>query len=77
VSAKVVHGATGAPLSQVVVRLGDAQAVTNAEGLVSFSVPYGSSYSMTVELPLGRTYATERTVSGVVYGPLQRLFVLF
>jgi hypothetical protein len=77
VSGKVVNGTTGAPLSQVVVRLGDVQAVTNADGLVSFSLPYGSSYSMTVEPPLGKTYAAERTLSGVVYGPLVRLFVLF
>jgi hypothetical protein len=64
-------------MPNVTIRLGDAQAVTNTDGMVSFPMPYGSSYSMTVELPLGKTYATERTISGVVHGPVQRLFVLF
>jgi subtilisin family serine protease len=77
VSARVIRGDSGAPLVGVPVKLGDRVAISDGQGVVSFTLQYGASYSMSVILPVGMAYAVEGDISGAVYGPVRRTFVLF
>lgn len=77
VSARVIRGDSGAPLVGVPVKLGDRVAISDGQGVVSFTLQYGASYTMSVVLPVGMAYAVEGDISGTVYGPVRRTFVLF
>lgn len=76
-SARVIRGSDGSTIAGARVTNGAATAVSDAQGLVSFSLPFGASYAMKIELPPGASYVVQDTLSGEVQGAVRRTFVVF
>jgi subtilisin family serine protease len=77
ISARVIRGTNGAPIQGARVTNGSSTATADSQGLVTFSVPFGASYSMKLELPSDATYIVQDTLSGEAEGALRRTFVVF
>lgn len=77
VSARVIRGDTGQALGGVVVYNGDSRAVTDAQGLARFAVPYGSAYSLRVSVSQSLGFASHTVLSGDVHGAVRRTFTVF
>jgi hypothetical protein len=77
VSARVIRGIDGSPIVGARVTNGSATAVADSQGLVTFSLSFGATYSMKLELPSNATYVVQGTLNGEVRGDLRRTFVVF
>jgi hypothetical protein len=76
-SARVIRGSDGSAIAGARVTNGAATAISDAQGLVSFSLPFGATYGMKLELPAGASYVVQDTLSGEVQGAVRRTFVVF
>ncbi len=77
ISARVIRGTNGTPIQGARVTNGSSTATADSQGLVTFSVPFGASYAMKLELPSDATYIVQDTLSGEAQGALRRTFVVF
>ncbi len=77
VSARVIRGIDGTPIVGARITNGSSTAISDSQGLVTFSLPFGAAYSMKLELPPDATYIVQDTLSGEAEGALRRTFVVF
>jgi hypothetical protein len=76
-SARVIRGSDGQPIQGVSISNGTSVIPSDAQGLVDFGAPFGTSYNLEVTLPRGARYIVEPRLSGTMAGPVRRTFVVY